>query len=129
MLSAGLTITFIDDINDEKVVWQFADGVVEYLGEQLEGLETLPPGAFCAAEATDGERAGAFALSCFPKAAHRARKLVNLIPTAQGGTHVNGLRTGILEAYENFVTFTTCYLATSSSQVRTCGRGELHLIA
>ncbi|MFP3443212.1 DNA topoisomerase IV subunit B, partial [Pantoea sp. SIMBA_133] len=30
---------------------------------------------------------------------------VNLIPTAQGGTHVNGLRTGLLEAMREFCEF------------------------
>ena len=105
VLSAGLTITFIDDINDEKVVWQFADGVVEYLGEQLEGLETLPPEPFYYThEATDGERAGVtFALSWLPEGGTPVQEsYVNLIPTAQGGTHVNGLRTGILEALREF---------------------------
>ena len=46
VLAAGLTIEFFDEINNDKVVWQFADGVVEYLNEQLDGLETLPPEPF-----------------------------------------------------------------------------------
>ncbi|MGP5104717.1 DNA topoisomerase IV subunit B [Psychrobacter celer] len=105
VLAAGLTIEFVDDINDEKVVWQFTDGVVEYLSEQLDGLETLPPEPFYYNhEAKDGERAGiTFALSWLPEGGTPIQEsYVNLIPTAQGGTHVNGLRTGILEALREF---------------------------
>jgi topoisomerase-4 subunit B len=105
VLSAGLTIEFTDNINDEKVVWQFTDGVVEYLAEQLDGLETLPDVPFYYNhDAADGERAGiTFALSWLPEGGNPVQEsYVNLIPTAQGGTHVNGLRTGILEALREF---------------------------
>ncbi len=105
VLAAGLIIEFVDEINDEKVVWQFTDGVVEYLTEQLDGLETLPPEPFYYNhDATDGERAGiTFVLSWLPDGGTPIQEsYVNLIPTAQGGTHVNGLRTGILEALREF---------------------------
>ena len=105
VLSAGLTIEFTDDINDEKVVWQFTDGVVEYLSEQLDGLETLPEAPFYYNyDAKAGERAAiTFALSWLPDGGTPIQEsYVNLIPTAQGGTHVNGLRTGILEALREF---------------------------
>ena len=105
VLAAGLTIEFIDDINNERVIWQFTDGVVEYLTEQLDGLETLPPKPFYYHyEAKDGERAAiTFALSWLPEGGTPIQEsYVNLIPTAQGGTHVNGLRTGILEALREF---------------------------
>ena len=105
VLAAGLIIEFVDSINNEKVVWQFTDGVVEYLTEQLDGLETLPPEPFYYQyEAKGGERAGiTFALSWLPDGGVPIQEsYVNLIPTAQGGTHVNGLRTGILEALREF---------------------------
>ncbi len=105
VLSAGLTIEFTDHITDEKIVWQFTDGVVEYLTEQLDGLETLPPEPFYYNhDAKEGERAGVtFALSWLPEGGTPVQEsYVNLIPTAQGGTHVNGLRTGILEALREF---------------------------
>lgn len=105
VLAAGLKIEFNDEINNEKVVWQFADGVVEYLNEQLDGLETLPPEPFYFTyEAKKDERAGiTFALSWLPEGGTPIQEsYVNLIPTAQGGTHVNGLRTGILEALREF---------------------------
>lgn len=105
VLAAGLTIEFVDDINNEKVVWQFTDGVVEYLNEQLDGLETLPKAPFYYNyDAKTGERAAiTFALSWLPEGGTPIQEsYVNLIPTAQGGTHVNGLRTGILEALREF---------------------------
>ena len=105
VLAAGLTIEFVDDINNEKVVWQFTDGVVEYLSEQLDGLETLPLEPFYYHyDAKKSERAGiTFALSWLPDGGTPIQEsYVNLIPTAQGGTHVNGLRTGILEALREF---------------------------
>ncbi|WP_367112050.1 DNA topoisomerase IV subunit B [uncultured Psychrobacter sp.] len=105
VLAAGLIIEFVDNINNEKVVWQFTDGVVEYLNEQLDGLETLPPEPFYYNyEAKDGNGAGiTFALSWLPDGGTPVQEsYVNLIPTAQGGTHVNGLRTGILEALREF---------------------------
>ncbi|WP_199508269.1 MULTISPECIES: DNA topoisomerase IV subunit B [unclassified Psychrobacter] len=105
VLSAGLTIEFIDDINGEKVVWQFTDGMVEYLTEQLDSAETLPATPFYYNyDAKEGERAGVrFVLSWLPEGGTPIQEsYVNLIPTAQGGTHVNGLRTGILEALREF---------------------------
>lgn len=105
VLAAGLTIEFIDDIHDEKIIWQFADGMVEYLNEQLDGLETLPePPFYYHFEAKSGDRTGLrFVLSWLPEGgAPIQESYVNLIPTAQGGTHVNGLRTGILEALREF---------------------------
>ena len=105
VLAAGLTIEFVDDINNEKIVWQFTDGVVEYLNEQLDSLETLPEAPFYYNhDAKVGERAGiTFALSWLPDGGAPVQEsYVNLIPTAQGGTHVNGLRTGILEALREF---------------------------
>lgn len=105
VLSAGLKIEFIDDINDEQVTWQFTDGVVEYLTEQLGELATLPAAPFYHAhEPQAGERGGAtFAISWLPEGGTPIQEsYVNLIPTAQGGTHVNGLRTGVLEALREF---------------------------
>lgn len=105
VLAPGLTIEFVDDIHNETIVWQFADGMVAYLAEQLDGVDTLPAEPFYfSRDAQAGERAGAtFALSWLPEGGTPVQEsYVNLIPTAQGGTHVNGLRTGILEALREF---------------------------
>ncbi|MFB6348614.1 DNA topoisomerase IV subunit B [Moraxella sp. ZJ142] len=106
VLSAGLQIDFISQIEPtDSESWQFADGVVQYLTEQLDGLATLPAEPFYfSQEPTKGERGGAtFALSWLADGGVPiTESYVNLIPTSQGGTHVNGLRTGVLEALREF---------------------------
>lgn len=109
VLSAGLKIDFIDELSDESnnqsQSWQYTDGVVQYLTEQLGEFETLPQSPFYfSQEPKAGERGGAtFAIAWFGEGSSVAQEsYVNLIPTAQGGTHVNGLRTGITDALREF---------------------------
>lgn len=105
VLSAGLTITFINDIDGDKDVWQFTDGLSQYLTEQLVEEITLPEQPFVFNyDAKKGERAGlSFAICWLSEGGTPVQEsYVNLIPTAQGGTHVNGLRTGITDALKEF---------------------------
>ena len=105
VLSAGLTITFINEIDGDKDVWQFADGLSQYLTEQLVEEITLPEQPFVFNyDAKKGERAGlSFAICWLSEGGTPVQEsYVNLIPTAQGGTHVNGLRTGITDALKEF---------------------------
>lgn len=105
VLSAGLRVEFVDEIEDQKLVWRFDDGLLAYLSEQLAEAVILPdPPFYYDYVAKKGERAGvSFALSWSPDGGACVQEsYVNLIPTAQGGTHVNGLRTGILEALREF---------------------------
>ncbi|MFW2177871.1 MULTISPECIES: DNA topoisomerase IV subunit B [unclassified Moraxella] len=105
VLSAGLLITFINEIDGEKDVWQFTDGLSQYLTEQLADEITLPEQPFVFNyDAKKGERAGlSFAICWLTEGGTPVQEsYVNLIPTAQGGTHVNGLRTGITEALKEF---------------------------
>ena len=105
VLSAGLTITFINEIDGDKDVWQFTDGLSQYLTEQLVEEITLPEQPFVFNyDAKKGERAGlSFAICWLSEGGTPVQEsYVNLIPTAQGGTHVNGLRTGITDALKEF---------------------------
>lgn len=106
VLSAGLTITFINEIDGDKDVWQFTDGLSQYLTEQLVEEITLPEQPFVFNyDAKKGERAGlSFAICWLSEGGGTPvqESYVNLIPTAQGGTHVNGLRTGITDALKEF---------------------------
>ncbi len=106
VLLAGLTIDFVSELDpSDSDSWQYADGVVQYLSEQLGDLPTLPqPPFYFSQEPKTGERGGAtFALSWFDDTTPTIQEsYVNLIPTAQGGTHVNGLRTGITDALREF---------------------------
>lgn len=102
VLAAGLQINYIDQINDEKIVWQFENGLVDYLMDELEDREIIPAPAFVAIG--NAERASAeFAICWNAEGGEQIQEsYVNLIPTAQGGTHVNGLRSGVTDAMREF---------------------------
>ena len=102
VLAAGLKITFIDEINSETIEWQFENGLVDYLMDELEDREIVPDPAYVATG--EGERASAeFAICWNAEGSEQVQEsYVNLIPTAQGGTHVNGLRSGMTDAMREF---------------------------
>ena len=102
VLAAGLKITFIDEINSETIEWQFENGLVDYLMDELEDREIVPDPAYVATG--EGERASAeFAICWNAEGGEQVQEsYVNLIPTAQGGTHVNGLRSGMTDAMREF---------------------------
>ncbi len=101
VLCAGLTITFEDEHTGNKLKWLYEDGLTTYLLDELGNVESLPAtpfiGHFAAAtEAVD------YALLWLPEDNLLTESYVNLIPTTQGGTHVNGLRSGLLDAVREF---------------------------
>ena len=102
VLAAGLQINYIDQINNEKITWQFENGLVDYLMDELEDREIIPAPAFVATG--DAERASAEFAICWNVEGGESiqESYVNLIPTAQGGTHVNGLRSGVTDAMREF---------------------------
>ncbi|MCU4539070.1 DNA topoisomerase IV subunit B [Acinetobacter bereziniae] len=102
VLAAGLQINYIDQINDEKIEWQFENGLVDYLMDELQDREIIPEPAFVATG--EAERASAeFAICWNTEGGEQIQEsYVNLIPTAQGGTHVNGLRSGVTDAMREF---------------------------
>lgn len=102
VLAAGLQINYVDQINDEKISWQFENGLVDYLMDELEDREIIPAPAFVATG--DAERASAEFAICWNVEGGDSiqESYVNLIPTAQGGTHVNGLRSGLTDAMREF---------------------------
>lgn len=102
VLAAGLQINYVDQINDEKITWQFENGLVDYLIDELEDREIIPAPAFVATG--DAERASAEFAICWNVEGGESvqESYVNLIPTAQGGTHVNGLRSGVTDAMREF---------------------------
>jgi topoisomerase-4 subunit B len=109
VLCPGLKVKFRDEASNETVEWFYEAGLSDYLLDELQGAECLPQepftGSFTAeSEAVDwaltwlpeGNRGGAEAIT---------ESFVNLVPTALGGTHVNGLRTGLTEAVREFCEF------------------------
>ena len=105
VLCSGLEIKFVDKINNTQDVWLYQDGLSDYLSEAVEGLECLPQQPFVGAFKGEKE-AVEWALLWLPEGGELiAESYVNLIPTIQGGTHVNGLRQGLLDAMREFCEF------------------------
>ena len=102
VLCPGLQVNFYDEKKDERLSWFYEDGLKTYLLDNLQNCEQLPVEPFMGHFAGDSETVD-WALTWLPNAeAGVTESYVNLIPTAQGGTHVNGLRSGILEAVREF---------------------------
>ncbi|WP_207063871.1 DNA topoisomerase IV subunit B [Motiliproteus sp. SC1-56] len=104
VLCPGLRVTFTDLSGKEKQKdeWFYEDGLTDYLKGATAGFETLPAEPFTGALSGDYE-AAEWAVQWLPEGGElTAESYVNLIPTAQGGTHVNGFRTGLLEAMREF---------------------------
>lgn len=104
VLCPGLTVIFHDEQGKETETeeWCYADGLSHYLLENVQGYSMHP------AEPFQGNMSGAdeeasWAVVWVPdKSEVFQESYVNLVPTAQGGTHVNGFRTGLLEAMREF---------------------------
>ncbi|MDY4479998.1 MAG: DNA topoisomerase IV subunit B [[Pasteurella] aerogenes] len=102
VLCSGLEIKFIDKINQTEDVWLYQDGLSDYLQEAIQGFTTLPQTPFVGEVKGEPETAD-WALLWLPEGGELvAESYVNLIPTIQGGTHVNGLRQGLLDAMREF---------------------------
>ncbi|MGA9853815.1 MAG: DNA topoisomerase IV subunit B [Gammaproteobacteria bacterium] len=105
VLCPGLTVKFINEQTLEKEEWQYHGGLKDYLVESLEGREYLPDEPFIGSLEAEKEAVD-WAVVWLPDGAEVfAESYVNLIPTVQGGTHVNGLRTGLTEAVREFCEF------------------------
>jgi len=105
VLCPGLRITFLDEHTGDKDEWFYEDGLRDYLVSATRGWEVLPKEPFMGSFAGETEAAD-WAVQWMPDGGEIiAESYVNLIPTAQGGTHVNGLRTGLLEAIREYCEF------------------------
>jgi len=101
VLCPGLHVTLCQAKTGEKEEWQFNQGLEDYLQNALLGITQLPAAPFT------GDMKGAdsevsWALCWLPEGGQLQESYVNLIPTIQGGTHVNGLRTGMVDALREF---------------------------
>ncbi len=101
VLCPGLKVVLVEPDGEESV-WQYEDGLRDYLAQATDGYEVLPPSPFIGHFADD-EQAVDWAIQWLPEGGEPLlESYVNLIPTPQGGTHVNGLRAGLLEALREF---------------------------
>lgn len=105
VLSPGLRMTFIDETNNETTEWFFEDGLKDYLNDALDGLERVPVEGFIGESNAENEGV-AWAITWLIEPSETLMEsYVNLIPTPQGGTHVNGLRAGATDAIREFCEF------------------------
>jgi topoisomerase-4 subunit B len=104
VLCPGLTVRLHDIANGEKIEWHYEDGLRDYLKGELAGTELLPPDLFVGQLNKNTEIAD-WAVAWVPDGELVQESYVNLIPTAQHGTHVNGLRTGFTDALREFCDF------------------------
>lgn len=105
VLCPNLKVTLDDQINKEQSAWQYENGLSDYLKDTLSGAETIPAEPFIGKFKAPREEAEWALLWLNGSNDVVAESYVNLIPTAQGGTHVNGLRTGLTEAIREFCEF------------------------
>jgi|TARA_B110000259_G_scaffold45423_2_gene52664 topoisomerase-4 subunit B len=105
VLCPGLRVKFYEEKTTDSYEWYYEDGLSDYLLDALAGFELLPSAPFVTSIKGEHE-AAEWAILWLPEGGEAiTESYVNLVPTAQGGTHVNGLRTGITDAIREFCEF------------------------
>ena len=105
VLCPGLAVSFFDEASGERSEWHYEDGLRSYLIDTVGDALRLPEAPFHGSLASAREAVD-WALFWLPEGGESVQEsYVNLIPTAQGGTHVNGLRQGLLDAIREFCEF------------------------
>ncbi|MBB6520706.1 DNA topoisomerase IV subunit B [Pseudoteredinibacter isoporae] len=105
VLCPGLKVVFKNEQTGEKDEWHYEDGLRDYLKAATQGWEVLPSDPFVGSFSGDTDAVD-WAVQWLPEGGEITQEsYVNLIPTAQGGTHVNGLRSGLLDAVREYCEF------------------------
>lgn len=104
VLCPGLNVSLYDEATGERDSWHYEDGLRDYLKGELQGRELLPPDLFVGQLKKDTEIVD-WAVAWVAEGELVQESYVNLIPTAQHGTHVNGLRSGLTDALREFCDF------------------------
>ena len=106
VLCPGLKICFSDEAKPENdAEWCYEAGLADYLLDELDGVELIPEAPFVG-HLKGSEEEVDWAVAWLAEEGTPIQEgYVNLIPTAQGGTHVNGLRSGLTEAVREFCEF------------------------
>ncbi len=105
VLCPGLKVRFLNEATGESDEWFYTGDLGAYLVEELAQAERLPPEPITGKREADND-AVEYALAWAPDAEESiGESYVNLIPTPEGGTHVNGLRSGVAQAVREFCEF------------------------
>ena len=109
VLCSGLTVVFEDETasnkNESRYDWHYEDGLKSYLSSELSDKELVLANPFYGSAEGEGEEAEWAVQWKTDNDEILSESYVNLIPTSQGGTHVNGLRTGLVDALREFCEF------------------------
>ncbi|HEV2720325.1 MAG TPA: DNA topoisomerase IV subunit B [Thermoanaerobaculia bacterium] len=103
VLAPGLRMRFISEVDPaESEEWYYENGLPAYLMSELADAATLPEEPYVGHFKGTNEEVD-WAVVWLPDDSDLVTEsYVNLIPTTQGGTHVNGFRTGLTEAIRHF---------------------------
>jgi topoisomerase-4 subunit B len=105
VLCPGLRVKFFNEITGEKDEWFFSGDLGAYLTDELGKVDRLPAEPISGKSEHENDNID-YAICWAPDAeAFVSESYVNLIPTTEGGTHVNGLRTGVAQAVRDFCEF------------------------
>jgi topoisomerase-4 subunit B len=106
VLCPGLIIEYHDEKKNEKISWNYENGLISYLSESSGHIELLLEESISCSKLAD-DNALDFVLNWSTKPAKNLvnESYVNLIPTAQGGSHMNGFKAGLLESVKEFCEF------------------------
>jgi topoisomerase-4 subunit B len=105
VLCPGLTVKLNIEQSKEKIEWCYSGGLEEYLVEAIDGGELLPAEPFSGSLIGNNEAVDWAAVWQVAGGQAVSESYVNLIPTPQGGTHVNGMRTGLTNSVREFADF------------------------
>lgn len=105
VLCPGLEVTLIDEKGKTKTQWHYSDGLKSYLEQALPDFKLVPKAPF-EGDMSGNDESVTWALHWTEDDGELVTEsYVNLVPTAQGGTHVSGLRQGLLESLREFCEF------------------------
>mgnify|MGYP005740165435 FL=1 len=103
VLCPGLTIDFHDESKKEKIKWFYEDGLKSYLEDQSDGIDLILNESIVSSNSSkDQEVEFVINWTSKPYKNKLDETYVNLIPTAQGGSHLNGFKSGLLDALKEF---------------------------
>jgi topoisomerase-4 subunit B len=105
VLCPGLRVQFTDANTGESQQWYYEDGLKDYLAASLENCALVPAEPFVGSHQGSSESATWAVTWLIEGGEAVTESYVNLIPTPQGGTHLNGFRSGLLAAIREFCDF------------------------
>jgi len=105
VLCPGLEVNFDNQMDNTKDKWLYQDGIKDYLQTTLDGLDCLPSSPFVASFKSKEDQLDCALTWTENNTNITTESYVNLIPTIGGGTHVNGLRSGLTDALKEFCEF------------------------